>query len=176
MLRTALLSTLATGSLAWDVARTPPMGFNTASAMLLPSLQAALAVAAAAAAAALRAALDPPPLTRRLRPLRQWNLYHCAVDATILTETATAMDKTGLRAAGYIFVNRCCACGVLRGGGGAAAAWCCRVMLLRGAACAAAGAAAAADGTAAAAAARLPTLPAAADATRCCRPCPLLPR
>eukprot|EP00729_Bicosta_minor_P023308 gene23308-26423_t len=34
-----------------------------------------------------------------------WNLYHCAVDATILTETATAMVKTGLKDAGYIFVN-----------------------------------------------------------------------
>ena len=34
-----------------------------------------------------------------------WNLYHCTVDATILTETATAMVKTGLKDAGYVFVN-----------------------------------------------------------------------
>lgn len=59
-----LLHSLLTGTtFGWDVARTPPMGFNT------------------------------------------WNLYHCSVDATILTETATAMKETGLLAAGYDNVN-----------------------------------------------------------------------
>jgi len=48
---------------AWDVAKTPPMGFNT------------------------------------------WNLYHCAVDADILTQTAQAMVSTGLKDVGYIYVN-----------------------------------------------------------------------
>ena len=37
---------------------------------------------------------------------RQWNLYHCSVTADILTETAAAMVKTGLKDAGYIYVNR----------------------------------------------------------------------
>jgi hypothetical protein len=32
-------------------------------------------------------------------------LYHCSVNATILTETATAMSDTGLKDAGYIYVN-----------------------------------------------------------------------
>jgi|EP01043_Picozoa_sp_COSAG02_P058808 hypothetical protein len=36
----------------------------------------------------------------------QWNLYHCAVTADILTETASAMVKSGLKDAGYIYVNR----------------------------------------------------------------------
>jgi len=58
-----LLLSLSVGAGAWDVARTPPMGFNT------------------------------------------WNLYHCSVDATILTETATAMVNTGLKDAGYTYVN-----------------------------------------------------------------------
>jgi hypothetical protein len=34
-----------------------------------------------------------------------WNLYHCSVDADILTSTATAMVQTGLKDAGYIYVN-----------------------------------------------------------------------
>jgi hypothetical protein len=37
----------------------------------------------------------------------RWNLYHCSVTADILTETATAMVDTGLKEAGYIYVNRC---------------------------------------------------------------------
>jgi alpha-galactosidase len=57
-------SVLIVAAGAWDVARTPPMGFNT------------------------------------------WNLYHCSVDATILTETATSMVDKGLKDAGYIYVNR----------------------------------------------------------------------
>ena len=36
----------------------------------------------------------------------RWNLYHCAVTADILTETATAMVETGLKDSGYIYVNR----------------------------------------------------------------------
>ena len=35
-----------------------------------------------------------------------WNLYGCRVDATILRDTATAMVKSGLKDAGYIYVNR----------------------------------------------------------------------
>ena len=34
-----------------------------------------------------------------------WNLYHCSVDSDILTSTATAMVQTGLKDAGYIYVN-----------------------------------------------------------------------
>ena len=34
-----------------------------------------------------------------------WNLYQCAVDAGILTSTATAMVQTGLKDAGYTYVN-----------------------------------------------------------------------
>lgn len=55
-----LLLALGTTVGAWDVARTPPMGFNT------------------------------------------WNLYHCSVDASILTQTAEAMVNFGLRDAGYL--------------------------------------------------------------------------
>ena len=33
------------------------------------------------------------------------NLYHCSVDADILTQTATAMVSSGLKDAGYIYVN-----------------------------------------------------------------------
>ena len=36
----------------------------------------------------------------------RWNLYHCAVTADILTETATAMVETGLKDSGYLYVNR----------------------------------------------------------------------
>ena len=73
---------------SWAVgpANTPPMGFNT---VRFP---------------------DPTPLPS-CWPLtaaraRQWNLYHCSVTADILTETAAAMVKTGLKDAGYIYVNR----------------------------------------------------------------------
>ena len=52
----------------------------------------------------------PPPLLLALAltvaRARQWNLYHCSVTADILTETAAAMVKTGLKDAGYIYVNR----------------------------------------------------------------------
>ena len=34
-----------------------------------------------------------------------WNLYQCAVDADILTSTAAAMVQTGLKDAGYTYVN-----------------------------------------------------------------------
>ena len=45
-------------------------------------------------------------LHKHHRSRSTWNHYHCAVDATILTDTATAMVKSGLRDAGYIYVNR----------------------------------------------------------------------
>lgn len=48
---------------AWDVARTPPQGFNS------------------------------------------WNLYHCGISATVLTDTAQAMHDSGLQAAGYEYVS-----------------------------------------------------------------------
>lgn len=58
-----LLVLLACTASAWDVARTPPMGFNT------------------------------------------WNLYYCSVNAEILINTAKAIKRTGLQAAGYEYVN-----------------------------------------------------------------------
>ena len=34
-----------------------------------------------------------------------WNLYGCKVNASILTNTASAMVQRGLRDAGYVYVN-----------------------------------------------------------------------
>jgi alpha-galactosidase len=59
----ALALVAAPAALAWDVARTPPMGFNT------------------------------------------WNRFGCSVTGQILMDTATAMNASGLSAAGYVYVN-----------------------------------------------------------------------
>ncbi len=59
----ALVLSLCTPSISWNVARTPPMGWNS------------------------------------------WNYWHCAVNATILMDTATAMVDAGLARAGYQYVN-----------------------------------------------------------------------
>ena len=66
MLRSFLAAALVVAppaALAWDVARTPPMGFNT------------------------------------------WNRFGCSVTGQILMNTATAMNASGLKAAGYVYVN-----------------------------------------------------------------------
>ena len=88
----ALLAAIsaASGVVAWDVARTPPMGFNVRGQ-------------SAAQHNCHRWGSRPhfPP-----RPaLQTWNLYHCGVSEAVLNATAHSMHDSGLQAAGYLYVN-----------------------------------------------------------------------
>jgi alpha-galactosidase len=53
------------------------------------------------------AATVPPPVNARTPPMgfNTWNHYGGSVSAEILLETADAFIKTGLRDAGYVFIN-----------------------------------------------------------------------
>lgn len=116
----ALVSSSTTAQIG--PANTPPMGFNTYVPLALDTLFSLLLFLFTKKTKPSPPSPPPPsPLPSYFSPsppsppspsppstllfFFRWNLYHCAVDATILTETATAMVKTGLKDAGYIFVN-----------------------------------------------------------------------
>ena len=68
-----------------------------ASGFLLP-LQGA--VAAPQVALAARAPITAPPMG-----WNSWNRFHCGINETLIEETATAIVSSGMKAAGYEYVN-----------------------------------------------------------------------
>ena len=91
MLRLAAIAAGAVLASAWDVARTPPMGFNTVSVCFVSPSPAPLP----------NLSSHSPPFS----PYAQWNLYHCSTGAVVLNNTAASLVSSGLAAAGYIYVN-----------------------------------------------------------------------
>lgn len=118
-----LASALAAAS-AWDVARTPPMGFNVSVARArrrgrrggrnnpAPTLHqhsnnrrrgTLVDACGITRSGVARARLDAcAPLPSRPRVSQ---LYHCGVSEAVLNATAHSMHDSGLQAAGYIYVN-----------------------------------------------------------------------
>ena len=96
------LASLASLASAADVARTPPMGFNTVRTFAArpPSPRARRLTPRS-----LRVALAPSARRPRRVPPTQWNLYHCSVDAAILNNTAASLVSSGLAKVGYEYVN-----------------------------------------------------------------------
>jgi hypothetical protein len=91
-----LLLTFST-AVAWDVAKTPPMGFNVSH----QTLYFLSSTFSAPLSTVLSTYLLPTPTTIS----QTWNLYGCGVNAQILKDTAQAIHDSGLQAAGYLYVN-----------------------------------------------------------------------
>src|SRR3954452_17582447 len=72
-------------------------------------LFAALAAASFAVAgpqATTSSTVDKPPIaTTPPMGWNSWNKFHCDIDESLIRETADAMVSSGMRAAGYTYVN-----------------------------------------------------------------------
>ena len=102
---------VAAGAAAWDVARTPPMGFNTVSSLKEARRHACrqarrcrsplfTGARGGGAGFSLSRALGAS-----LHLHLQWNLYHCGTSAAVLNNTAASLVASGLAKAGFTYVS-----------------------------------------------------------------------